>query len=683
MKFTFNLPAYRLQKLLASDRFCHYFQAIQLNDAQTVLIQVFNVNFQANQSFRNQFDNYSRFLSGKDLGVITPVFETGWSDGCAYVVSGFFPLHAEPGAELPRLPLQHVLAAGIRIASTLTRLHKRNLVYAGLEPRNLLFSKQARIALAPIPLQRTLPVLRKPALAVLQPEQRLYLAPESGQELSAASDFYALGVVLYQMMFNRSPFSHTEMALLQREKESLEKAPVSNDFAFMSDFFRRLLHADPVQRINNVTDFRQALEDSGIGLENGRITLPLKPFSEPGKIADRSRPLPPPAPSSSKPRALMMAMVLSAVAGGSWFYMQHKKPPERAATAPIPIETQPVMQAQPIDQPTARDEAERYYLLALKQFNEGGYAEALLTVNNALREYPEHVEALQLKQHAIREIELLPLFRAAQRQLQAQRLMWPPGDNALESYRAIAARLEPGDHRAEQGFSEIADRFHEQASADLARADFTGAMENVANGLAVVPGHVALGNLRENIQLRMHALELDAQRERLLAQQKQQEIARREQEFQQQRAEQEQKRQQFERILRAREERERQLEQQRLQHIERQRLVEANRYNVNRLLSSVRSYLVGSKPTLESLKAASGDYAEAMALADPADDRLPLFKRDLINAFLNLAQRLKGEALYPQAREAVELGLSLNENDLDLVVLKNELDRLQGREAGR
>ena len=682
MKFAFNLPEYRLQKLLASDRFCHYFQAIRLDDGMTVLIQVFNASFHANQAFRSQFDNISHFLCGKDFGVITPVYQVGWSEGCAYVVSAFFPLRPASAVSLPRLPLQHVLASSLRIANSLGRLHRSNLVYAAIEPPLILFNQQARVSLAPLPLQRVLPLMRKSAQSLLQPEQRIYLAPECGRELTAASDFYALGVVMYQMMFNRSPFSASEEPALEQEKLGLASVEVSDEFGFMTGFFDRQLHPDPAQRISNAADFRQALEDCGIGLEGRRLTLPIKPFAETRPKYDRAQATGQTRPGRSRRLVGGVALALGAVALAGWLNLE--RPPADSIAEQVepdrPAERTGV--ASPADEAPA-NLAEQYYLQALGQFNEGRYAAALLTVNHALREDSGHAEASRLKQHAIREIELLPLFRTAQRQLGDARLVWPPGDNALESYRLIADRLEPGDHRAEQGLLVIAERLHQQASEALGQDDLESASDKVEAGLEIAPSHAALLNLRDKLSLLIQARELEQQRQRILAREQQQERERLERERQRQRLEQERKRKAFESILQARQQRERELEQQRLAQIEQRERIEANRYNVNRLLSSVRAYLVADRPSLEALGAANADFAEVVSLASPDDERLPLFRRDLINAHLGLAERLKARARYGEAMQAVEQGLTLNDSDLDLQVLRNELARLERGEGPR
>jgi serine/threonine protein kinase len=674
MTFSFDLPPYRLQKLLASDKFCHFFQAMRVDNGHTVMIQVFNAALQNNKTFRNQFDNIGRFLSGKNFGVITPVIECGWSDGCAYLVCSPFAFRAGNNDSLPRLPLQNVIAAGIRIAHTLSALHKAGLVYCAIEPRYLAFSKQARVTLAPLPLQRMLPVLRKPALNVLQAEQRLYLAPEAERECTAATDFYALGVVMFRMMFNRSPFSSSEDNALRLEKSEFKKAPVSDDFAFLSDFFTRLLHADPTQRISDAEQFRISLEACGIDLSGARITLPPKTPAEPKMAQDRAMETQRQTTRLTPGSKLLAVTAILGLAAGWWFVHDEAPPPAAPATnQPAPDTT--VKQLE-LPTPDNRQEAERFYIQALQAFNQGNFASALLTANNALREYPEHDAALRLKQDAIREIELLPLFRAAQRQLESLRLSWPPGDNASETYRDIAARLPANDDRAQKGFTAIADRHHDLARDDLAREDFSGALQRVQAGLELAPTHAALLNLQETIQARMQALAVGAEYERMLEQQ------RRAQELQQRQLEQAQKREEFRRIVEAREARERQLEQQRQQQLERQKLIEANRYNVNRLLASVRSYLVSSNLGLQSLAAARMDYAEAISLADPTDERLALYKRDLINAHVALAQRLKSEQSHKDAMQTVDRGLELNENDLDLVVLKNELKDLLSDAAG-
>jgi len=109
-----------------------------------------------------------------------------------------------------QLPERAVLSLAREIAAALARLHGRAppVVHRDLKPSNLLFAADGRLLLADFGVAKTLDEARTVLTrSGVQPGTQRYAAPEllRGDPATPASDWYALGVVLYRALTSSFP----------------------------------------------------------------------------------------------------------------------------------------------------------------------------------------------------------------------------------------------------------------------------------------------------------------------------------------------------------------------------------------------------------------------------------------------------------------------------------------------
>ncbi|MCA9774307.1 MAG: hypothetical protein KC466_17955, partial [Myxococcales bacterium] len=122
--------------------------------------------------------------------------------------------------------------------------------------------------------------------------------------------------------------------------------------------------------------------------------------------------------------------------------------------------------------------------------------------NRALTVTPEDPVALGVRIEIDRADEAArarALVRKARAQLAANHLGRPPGDNALETFRALAAVVGDDDGRVVAGFEAIKNRYLTLARAKMRIKDFETAQSYVDLALAAVPGDAEAKILREHV----------------------------------------------------------------------------------------------------------------------------------------------------------------------------------------
>ena len=169
-------------------------------------------------------------------------------------------MEAVPGTDLSRytkdprlLPEALVLKLGERIAQALGQAHRMGLVHRDLKPANVLVDWATdTVKLADFGLSRAAGAARTGTGIVLGTPA--YMAPEqlAAAEPTAASDLYALGVTLYELLAGRLPHEGRSMGELLRQVSGETPEPLQRVRpglpAAVGDLVARLLAKAPADR---------------------------------------------------------------------------------------------------------------------------------------------------------------------------------------------------------------------------------------------------------------------------------------------------------------------------------------------------------------------------------------------------------------------------------------------------
>jgi serine/threonine protein kinase len=203
-----------------------------LRARRAVAIKTLRPEYQADPDSRRRFRQEARMMAFVSHPNLVSIYDLHEESTGSWVIMEFVP-----GRNLKRiledngpLPLDQILSILDQVAQALGHLHGRKLVHLDIKPQNLIVMPDGVVKLIDFGLAQ-------PA----GPRQEMiggsafgtvaYLAPEqaSGEPVDAATDVYALGCVVYELLTGQPPFAVAAGPDHKREliRAHLELLPVA------------------------------------------------------------------------------------------------------------------------------------------------------------------------------------------------------------------------------------------------------------------------------------------------------------------------------------------------------------------------------------------------------------------------------------------------------------------------
>jgi len=194
-----------------------------------VAVKVLDPQASADNTLRKLFVKEARALAQLSHPNIVGVFDVGEVDGLPFIVMEYVAgLSLKQRIERTgALPLADAVRLTDGIASGLAFAHSRGIIHADMKPSNILLDQNDVPKICDFGIARTpMEESESPQLFATA----LYVAPErvEGRPASVASDVYGLGLVLYEMLVGKPPFTSANAAVLLRDHVVRPPVPPSH-----------------------------------------------------------------------------------------------------------------------------------------------------------------------------------------------------------------------------------------------------------------------------------------------------------------------------------------------------------------------------------------------------------------------------------------------------------------------
>ena len=201
---------YELSSRVAIGGMGEVWQATDLVIGRTVAIKILKDEYLGDPGFLERFRAEARHAALVNHEGIANVFDYGEEEGSAYLVMELVPGEAMSTIlERDRvLPTDKVLDIVAQTASALQAAHAAGLVHRDIKPGNLLITPDGRVKITDFGIARIADQVPLTATGQVMGTVQ-YLSPEqaSGHPASPSTDIYSLGIVAYEALAGRRPFT--------------------------------------------------------------------------------------------------------------------------------------------------------------------------------------------------------------------------------------------------------------------------------------------------------------------------------------------------------------------------------------------------------------------------------------------------------------------------------------------
>ncbi|QCQ93087.1 serine/threonine-protein kinase [Rhodococcus sp. SGAir0479] len=294
---------YRLQRLIATGGMGQVWEALDGRLDRRVAVKVLKAEFSSDPEFVERFRIEARTTAQLNHPGIAGVYDYGETRdesgaNLAYLVMELVtgePLNAVL-ARVGRLSIPHALDMLEQTGRALQVAHSAGVVHRDVKPGNILVTPTGQVKITDFGIAKAVdasPVTRTGM--VMGTAQ--YIAPEQalGQEATAASDVYSLGVVGYEALSGRRPFGGggTLTVAMKHVQEPPEPMPADLP-APIRELIDITLTKDPAGRYANGGEFADAVA----AVRAGRRPPP------PGRVPTGATRVAPPV-AAAAPTAMM------------------------------------------------------------------------------------------------------------------------------------------------------------------------------------------------------------------------------------------------------------------------------------------------------------------------------------------------------------------------------------------
>lgn len=201
---------YRILNRLGSGGMANVYKAMDLNLQREVAVKILRTDLIEDPNFRARFLQEARSAANLTHPNIVTIYDFGHDSGQFFIIMEYVE-----GNDLKTVirsqgqqSVQQAVDLMIQIGQGVGYAHRAGLVHCDLKPQNILVSPDGRVKITDFGISR--------ALASITPEERAdvvwgspkYFSPEqaAGNAPSPASDVYALGIILFELLTGELPF---------------------------------------------------------------------------------------------------------------------------------------------------------------------------------------------------------------------------------------------------------------------------------------------------------------------------------------------------------------------------------------------------------------------------------------------------------------------------------------------
>lgn len=208
---------YRIDHLLALGGMSRIYRAMDKRLHRAVVVKILNDNFASESTVRERFESEAVIAANITHPNVVSIRDHNVTDNIVYLVMEYVrgrnldQVISERGRFTPR----QMLSVLEQVCHGLGAAHSEGIIHRDMKPANVLLADTGEVKVTDFGLARAASAHTQSATLVATLS---HVSPElvSGAPADSRSDIYAVGIMIYQMLTGRLPYSETNAAALMK-----------------------------------------------------------------------------------------------------------------------------------------------------------------------------------------------------------------------------------------------------------------------------------------------------------------------------------------------------------------------------------------------------------------------------------------------------------------------------------
>ncbi len=258
---------YQIGELIGVGGMAEVYSAQDMTLGRIVAIKTMLPQYATDPDFTRRFKQEAAAAANLQSPYIVNVYDWGHDQGTYFIVMEFVR-----GSDLKTAIQQRgainqrkVAEIGSQVCQALSVAHQQDIIHRDIKPQNIMIQPDGNVKVMDFGIARAKNSTADKTQTVLGTAH--YTSPEQaqGQELTASSDIYSLGVVLYEAATGVLPFDGPDavsVALMQVREEPPRPSTVNpNIDPVLEAIILTAMQKNPANRFTTAKDMRIALSD--------------------------------------------------------------------------------------------------------------------------------------------------------------------------------------------------------------------------------------------------------------------------------------------------------------------------------------------------------------------------------------------------------------------------------------